>query len=220
MVDHERQVLEQIIRPERIERMERVLDARLVGVCALVEDTYKQQNMTACIRTLEAMGIQNVHVIEGDAPFVPNRKITQGCEKWVDLHHHADPEAAAIALRAQGYRVLATSLDAERTIDELDFTAPAALCFGNELAGISPELADLADERFRVPMHGFTQSFNLSVALGICMHTASEARRRAIGARSDLTPPERAALRARWLRLLRKGSDEVVRALSRRPVDG
>ncbi len=205
-----------MVSPERLERMETVLQGRLGGLVALLEDVHKEQNMSACIRSLEAIGIQNVHVIEGADPFEPNRKVTQGCHKWVDIHRHGNPSDAVAALRARGYRILATSPTAERELSELDFTKPTALCFGNELDGLSASLFDLADETFRIPMTGFSQSFNLSVSVGICMVTAATARRAALGELSDLTEAERDALRNRWLRLLRKGSDEILDALSRK----
>ncbi|MFT5434713.1 MAG: tRNA (guanosine-2'-O-)-methyltransferase [Myxococcota bacterium] len=209
-------ILETMIDEDRIERIDTVLAGRLVGLTALLEDVHKPQNMSACMRTLEAIGIQNVHVIEGDEPFRPNPKITQGCHKWLDVHHHHGPTDAVAALKAAGYRVLATSLEAECTLDELDFSNKTALCFGNELHGISPELAASADETFRLPMYGFSQSFNLSVALGMCMQTAASARRRSIAAPSDMTNDERTELRKRYLRLGRKNSDAILRALAQR----
>ncbi len=214
------ELLAQMVSPERLERMEAVLDGRLGGLAALLEDVHKEQNMSACIRTLEAVGIQNVHVIEGDAPFEPNRKITQGCHKWVDIHRHSDPAAAVAALREAGYRILAAAPDAARALEDLDFSTPAVLCFGNELAGISAPLFELADETVRIPMAGFSQSYNLSVSVGICLVAAAQKRRRALGAPSDLSDIERAELRARWLVLLRKGSDEILDALSRQDHGG
>jgi len=211
--------LEDMIDDDRLERMNSVLSARLVGLTVLLEDVHKPQNMSACMRTLEALGIQHVHVVEGDEPFVPNPKITQGCHKWLDVHHHRTARDAVGALRDAGYRVLATSPDAERTLDELDFSTPAALCFGNELHGITDQLRAEADETFRIPMVGYTRSFNLSVALGMCMHTAANARRKAVGSLTDLDAEQAAALRARYLRLSRKNSGAILRALAAR-IDG
>lgn len=207
---------ESMLSPERTARIDAVLDGRLVGLTVLLEDVYKEQNMGACIRTLEALGVQQVNVIEGDAPFIPNRKITQGCHKWVDIVRHQDAAGAVRALRGQGFRVLVSSPDAEHTLDELDFSTPAALCFGNELHGITDDLAELADERFRIPMYGFTRSFNLSVALSICVHTASNARRRAIDGAGDLGDEQRQTMRRRWVRLSVREADLVSRELSKR----
>ena len=75
---------------------------------------------------------------------------------------------------------------------------------------------ELSDETFRIPMHGFTRSFNISVTLGMCMHTAAIARRRALGRAGDLSEDAKTALRSKWLRLGRKGSDEILAAMRRR----
>lgn len=209
------EVLASMILEERLLRLERVLDQRLGGLTVLLEDVYKEQNMTACIRTLEALGIQNVHVIEGDSDFVPNPRITQGCDKWVDLHKHADAAAAAKALKRSGHRIYATSLEASHRLETIDFSEPCAIVFGNELSGVTDELLALADGTFKIPMFGFSQSFNLSVSVAICAHHAASARRAALGRDSDLSPQDRARLRSSWLRLARKGSDEILEALSR-----
>jgi len=212
--------IESMLSPERVARIDQVLDRRLAGLTVLLEDVYMPQNMGACIRTLEALGVQHVHLVEGTAAFEPHAKITQGCHKWVDIHRHSSAESAVRALRAAGFRVLATALGATRTIDELDFSKPAALCFGNEHAGISSGLAGTADELFQIPMWGFSRSYNLSVALGLCMYEATRARRRAIGRESDLSCDERVRLRTRWLRAALSDADRVLDGLAARAGDG
>jgi tRNA (guanosine-2'-O-)-methyltransferase len=117
-------------------------------------------------------------------------------------------------LRKQGFKIVATSLEAERTLEQLDFSQPMALCFGNELDGVTDELFGLADETFKIPMYGFTQSFNLSVALSLCMHTASNARRRFLGSLTDLKPNETKELRDVWIRRACKNTRRIERALS------
>jgi len=209
-------MLRAMLSEERMEKMEQVLSRRLHGTTVLLEDVYKAQNMSACIRTLEAFGIQNVHIVEGTAPFIVSRKTTQGCHKWVDIHRHIDAPTAVQDLKSRGYRVLATSLNAKRTIEEIDFETPTALCFGNEKDGISEELLELADDHFRIPMFGFTQSFNLSVAVSLCMWQATSRRRLAIQSDTDLTPEQLTELRDRWIHLALKDSDRILDALSAR----
>ena len=207
--------LESLLSPERIERIDYVLQMRLRGLTAVLEDVHHPQNMGACIRTLEAIGIQDVHCVELRDRFVPNEKITQGCHKWVDLHRHKSTLDAVHLLRARGFRIVTTSLHAEKTIDELDYSTPMALCFGNELDGVTDELVSLSDETFKIPMYGFTQSFNLSVALALCMNTAARARRSHIGALTDLDDADRAALRDLWIRRACKNTRKIEEALVR-----
>jgi tRNA (guanosine-2'-O-)-methyltransferase len=211
--------LEQMLSPERLARLDAVLNCRLGGLTVLLEDLHKPQNMGACIRTLEALGIQNVHVVDGEDPFVPNGKITQGCHKWVDIHRHDDLPKAVAALRSSGHQILVGSPYADKSIEELDFSIPSVLCFGNELEGISWQLEEEADLCFRIPMFGYSRSFNISVALGICVHSAASARRLALGEAGDLSPEQKAQLRKQWLKLSRKHSEQIVAGLSTRVRD-
>ena len=209
----------ELVLPERVERMDWVLDRRLVGLTVLLEDVHKPQNMGACMRTIEALGILDVHVIEHSAEFVPNPKVTRGCHKWMRLHRHPSAGDAVRALKADGFRILATSPHATATLEDLDFSTPAALCFGNELDGMTDELMSLCDETFKIPMFGFSESFNISVSVGICLHAAAAARRAALGADSDLTPDQRAALRVEWAPRMRKGSERILDAMARQRAD-
>ena len=219
MTDSTSKHLEQMLSPERLERLDAVLDCRLGGLTVLLEDLHKPQNMGACIRTLEALGIQNVHVIDSEDPFIPNGKVTQGCHKWVDVHHHSDVPSAVSQLREQGYQILATSPTAAATLEDLDLSVPSALCFGNELMGMSWQLEQEADQCFRIPMYGYTKSFNISVALGICLNVASRARRIALNQSGDLSDEQKSELRKKWLILSRKHSEQIVAGLSSRSGD-
>lgn len=210
------QTLEEMMAPERVAKLDAVLAQRLQGITVLFEDVYKRQNVTACIRTVEAFGLQDIHIIEGETRFEPNKAVSLGCEKWLDIHRHKTAADAVARLRDRGYRVLATSLDADLTIDDVDFTEPACICFGNELKGISAELAGAADTTFRVPMFGHTQSFNLSVSVGLIVAAATKARREALGAPGDLPPERVSQLRELWVRRAKKGSARILRALSTR----
>jgi tRNA (guanosine-2'-O-)-methyltransferase len=209
------EIMESLLTDDRAGRIDSVLDARLVSVTALLEDVYMPQNMGACIRTMEALGIQDVHIIEGPEPCVPNAKITQGCHKWVDIHHHAGPADAVGHLRSLGFATYVATPNAPCALDELDYSKPIALCFGNERDGISTELIELADGAFRIPMAGFTRSFNLSVSLGICLHTATSRRRAVLGREGDMDESTRAALKKRWVQLGVKDSERILDALSR-----
>ncbi len=208
-----------MVSERRLERLEAVLSQRLVGLTLLLEDVHDPQNMSACLRTAEAMGLQDVHVVELGVHFKPNPRITQGCDKWLDVSRHTDVDAAVATLRQTGHRVLVTALDATDTLDTLDFAQPTCLAFGNEKAGVTHRLRELADGTFKIPMMGFVQSFNLSVAVGICAYAAATARRHALGCASDLPAERRATLHERWVRLACEHSEAVLAELSRRDAD-
>src|SRR6478736_9071573 len=100
--------LEPMLTPERIARIDAVLAARLGSVVAAVEDTYDPHNAAATIRTCEAFGLQDLHVIEPQARFSAAKGVTRGAHRWIDLHRWPSAEAAAAHLRSHGFRVYAT----------------------------------------------------------------------------------------------------------------
>src|SRR5512144_1610014 len=163
---------------ERIARIDQVLAARLVSVVTLVEDTYDPHNAAATIRTTEAIGLGELHVVEGAERFSAASGVTRGAHRWIELHRWPSPVRAIEALHARGFRVVATLPDAPQTIDEVDVTAPLAVAFGNEHAGLTRAAIEACDGAVRVPMFGFTESFNLSVTVALAMSQIA-ARRRA-----------------------------------------
>ena len=124
---------------ERIARIDAVLAARLQSVVAVVEDTYDPHNAAATIRTTEAIGVSDLHVIEPHERFSAAGGVTRGAHKWIELHRWRRAEEAVAALHAAGFRVFATLPGAPHTIEDVDVTTPIAIAFGNEHAGLSAE---------------------------------------------------------------------------------
>jgi tRNA (guanosine-2'-O-)-methyltransferase len=186
--------------PQRLERIEQVLSQRtrtLTVVLDRLEDTF---NMAAVLRTCEAFGLQDVHVIRNpDAPFKPNGTVTQGCDKWLDLHLYRDFKTCAQALKARGYRVLASALrEGATSLYELAFDAKLALVFGNERFGVSDEVLSHCDGTFVIPMRGFVQSMNISAAASATLSYAVGWRLQHLGKTGDLSEAERSALREQF----------------------
>src|SRR5262252_1956072 len=123
-----------LLTAERIARIDEVLAARLASVVTIVEDTYDPHNAAATIRTSEAIGLGELHVVEGEQRFSIAGGVTCGAHRWIELHRWASVDAAAVALRARGFRVFATLPGAPHTIDDVDVTTPLAVAFGNEHA--------------------------------------------------------------------------------------
>jgi tRNA (guanosine-2'-O-)-methyltransferase len=203
-------VLGPMLTPERIARIDRVLAARLQSVVTIVEDTYDPHNAAATIRTTEAIGLGELHVIEPGERFSAARGVTRGAHKWIELHRWRQAEDAARALHARGFRVYATLPGAPHTIEDVDVTTPIAVAFGNEHAGLSAAAVAAFDGALGVPMHGFTESFNLSVTVALVMSRIAERRRAAIGAKGDLDDETRRVLRARWFALKIRGAVGVL----------
>src|SRR6478672_5124118 len=130
--------LEDLLTPERIARIDAVLDARLGSVVAAVEDTYDPHNAAATIRTSESLGLQELHVIEPGERFSAVKGVTRGSHRWIDLHRWPSAVAAVDALHARGFRVYATLPDATFSIEDVAVDSPLAVIFGNEHDGVSP----------------------------------------------------------------------------------
>ena len=174
--------LEPLVTAERIARIDAVLAARLASVVTVVEDTYDPHNAAATIRTTEALGLQELHVVEPHERFSAATGVTRGAHKWIDLARWSSAEAAVAGLHARGFRVYATVPDATASIEDVDVGGPLAVMFGNEHDGLSPAAVAACDGALGVPMFGFTESFNLSVTVGLAMSRLATRRRLHLGA--------------------------------------
>jgi tRNA (guanosine-2'-O-)-methyltransferase len=203
-------VLEPMLTAERIARIDAVLAARLASVATVVEDTYDPHNAAATIRTTEALGLQDLHVIEPHLRFSATKGVTRGAHRWIDLHRWPAAESAVAHLRESGFRVYATAPDATVSVEDVDVSGPLAILFGNEHEGLSPAAIAACDASITVPMFGFTESYNLSVTVGLAMSRLAMRRRAHLGRTGDLDPARYARLRARWFALRIRGVVGVV----------
>lgn len=196
--------------PERIARIDAVLAMRLGSVATVVEDTYDPHNAVATIRTSEALGLQEVHVLQPGEPFSTTKGVTKGAHRWIDLHRWPSAEVAIPALRARGFRVFATAPGGTVSVEDVDVSTPLALAFGNEHAGLTEATIAACDAAIVVPMFGFSESYNLSVTVGLAMSRIAARRRAYIGSVGDLEEARRARLRARWFALSSRAAIAIV----------
>lgn len=199
-----------LLTAERIARIDQVLATRLGSVVTVVEDTYDPHNAAATIRTTEAIGLGELHVIEPEERFSAAGGVTRGAHKWIELHRWKSAKAAIGALQARGFRVYATLPDAKHSIDDVDVSTPLAVVFGNEHAGLTQEAIDACDGAIGIPMFGFTESFNLSVTVALAMSQLAARRRAAIGSPGDFDEQRIRTLRARWFALKIRGAVGVL----------
>jgi tRNA (guanosine-2'-O-)-methyltransferase len=195
----------ELLLDRRAERIDHVVADRLGTLTLVLEGVHDPHNLAAVLRTAEGLGLQEVHVVlhASGAPggFRPSAAITQGADKWLDVIRHKSAKACVEALRGRGFQLFASLLSYEAIpLERLPFDRKLALIFGNEHDGVSQELAAASDGTFRIPMYGFTQSFNISVAAAIAIHAGVETGRRHAGG-GNLPPRERAALRRRFYAL-------------------
>jgi tRNA (guanosine-2'-O-)-methyltransferase len=195
---------------DRRVRIDAAAAARLGGLRLVIENLHDPHNGAAVLRSAEAFGVQRVDVIESVEPFRFSSVVTQGCEKWLDVVHHPTPADAVAALRADGFALYAAVPGAPKTVEDLDFTRPAAVMIGNEHAGLTGDAVTAADATFGIPMAGMTRSLNLSVAAALIVERAAQLRRRAIGRDGDLDDAAMLALRARFYVASVRGADVVL----------
>jgi len=200
--------------PERKARIDRVVAHRTRTLAVVMEALCDPQNVNAVLRTCEAFGIQDVHVVEGlMKPYDRNKKVSQNADKWLDLHRWRDTRACLEHLRAEGFQVYATHLDpGARPLSELSFAGKVALVFGNEHRGVSHQALALCHARYAIPMLGFVQSLNVSVAAAISIAAAVVRRVEERGRHGDLSAAEAAALRQRFYLLAVKQRARITKA--------
>ncbi len=220
MTDHELyDQLAEFISPNKRELFDRMAPLRTKHVTVVLEDIYQSQNASAVVRTSDLVGIQDIHVIENRNAYQLNPDVTLGSSKWVDVHRyrtHPDNTMACVEeLRSKGYRIIATSPRSENNTPEtIDLDRPMAFCFGTELTGLSTPLLDAADEHLRIPMHGFTESYNISASAAIVLYTVMQ-RLRASDAKWQLDDDTLIALKLAWARKVVHSAAHIEERLRR-----
>lgn len=211
-------VLDQLlpqITMERQKRFDEVLAHRTFEVATVCEGIYDRGNISAVVRSAEAFGFAPFHIIERDDKFKNSQRVTRGADKWIEEKKWQDSHAAIDYLRSENRKLIVTSLDANISIDEIDFSQPVALVMGNEKDGVSELMKSSADYRIKIPMYGFVQSFNISVAAAISLYHISQ-KRKALGKVSELTHQQREILRAHYvLRTLDSGAQQMEEFFNR-----
>jgi len=190
--------------PRRLARAEAVLRARLRRLCVVLEDAHDPHNTSAVLRTCEAFGIQDVHLVaEAQAESILNPRVTIGAHRWLTLHRHRGAAAAITALRSSGHDIYVSHLDpSARPLPAIDPVRPAAYVFGNERSGVTQQWLDAADATFWIPTSGFGGSLNLSVAVAVTVYDRLMGRRGATLPPGDLDDAACDALRREWFAAL------------------
>ncbi|NEQ49192.1 MAG: RNA methyltransferase [Leptolyngbya sp. SIO3F4] len=190
--------------PDRKAKIETVLAHRTRYVTVLLEDIHTSQNAGAVLRNCDNFGVQDVHIIEQTTSFKVNLNVTRGCQKWLTTYRYRQQRGNARicinALKAQGYCIVATTPHTDACeLPELPLDRPIALLFGNELDGLSATALIHADTHLKIPMYGFSESFNISVSTALCLQSICD-RLRQSSYSWQLTQDEQQSLRLQWYR--------------------
>lgn len=189
----------------RLEKFEQYILERTRYITVVLEDIYQPHNASAVLRSAEGFGIQDIHIIENRNRYQVNRDVALGASQWLSLNKYNGSEnntkQCIDSLRAKGYRIVATTPHTnDCLVHELDLAkGPVALFFGTEIDGLTKDVIDSADEFVRIPMHGFTESFNISVSAAICMYELSSRLRRT-SIPWQLSPEEQLDIKLNWVR--------------------
>lgn len=202
--------LEGFITPERKARFMEVLQNRTRYLTVALEDVYQLHNTSAVIRSCDVFGLQEAHLIEGRHGHRLDKNIAMGAQRWVDIHRHSNPSKCIKALRERGYHIVATTPRAGSTsLQDFSLQGPTALFFGTEKEGLSQEVLQQADAALYIPMHGFTESLNISVAAAIILQQLTTSLR-ASDLPWQLSPEEILQKRLDWTRKTIHSADEII----------
>jgi len=163
--------------PERLERINTMLDKRQPDLTVCMEGLHKAHNLAAVVRTCDAIGISDVHAVWKSDEAEVRGGSAAGSQNWIDVHNYNKTLDAITALKAQGMQVLVTNLsDTAVDFREIDYTKPTAIILGQEKFGASMAALELADQDIVIPMVGMVQSLNVSVACSVVLYEAQRQR--------------------------------------------
>jgi len=160
----------------RKKKFDDVIQWRTRHLTIALEDIYQSHNASAVLRSCDCFGVQDIHIIENRNKYDVDPDVALGSSKWLTLHKYNSEENNTLTcindLKKKGYKVIATTPhEKDCNIEELDVTQKVCLFFGTELKGISDVVREKADGFVKIPMYGFTESFNISVSAALCLHT-------------------------------------------------
>lgn len=161
--------------PERNERLTSVLNKRQPDLTVVLENVFDPHNISAVMRTADAVGIQDIYILNHKIP--PHRKwgakSSSSAAKWLTIHQFTDAAECFAALRKNHKKIYTTHLSTDAVgLHELDMTESVALVFGNEHSGVSDEIIAMADGNFIIPQVGIIKSLNISVACAVTLYEA------------------------------------------------
>ena len=167
--------LKKFVADERRELFEKKIQERTQHITIVLENIFQGRNISASIRSADCFGIQDVHIIENDNIFNDDSEVSIGAEKWITTKKYNQKNHNSIdaiyKLKEQGYQIIAaTPHNTDCNLYDIDIIKQkTAIIFGSEVKGCSKEALELADKRMKIPMYGFTESFNISVSVALCL---------------------------------------------------
>lgn len=214
-------LLKEHVTEQRWATFERVIQDRTRYITMVLEDIYQPHNASAVMRTCDCFGIQDIHIIENHNSYEVNPEVTLGSTKWLQLERYNQPGnknsvRCAEELRKDGYALVATSPHVDGyTSADVPIDRPLAIMMGTEGRGLSNDLLQTADYHLRIPMYGFTESYNLSVSAAMIIHRLSE-RLRNSDIKWHLSKENESQTLLAWLKKTIRNSEAIISELEAR----
>ena len=176
-----------------------------------MEDVFQMHNTSAVVRTYKVFGVQQAHSIEGRFGKRLDAKIAMGAQKWVDVFRYDNTQHCIDTLHAKGYQIIATTPHKDAYfLNDFDISKKSAFFFGTEKEGLSEQVLSQADTFLKIPMVGFTESLNISVAVAIVLQQLTDRLRRS-DLRWQLTEEERYDTLVHWTKQSIRNVNDVLK---------
>lgn len=166
--------LESMMPESKKQKIAQVLPFRTRHVVTVIENVLDSNNTNAILRTSEALGIQEAHLVYGNIRYIPQKSVSKGAHLWMDTFKYGKSEKDNALdciqhLKQKGFQLIVTTPDASKSVEQLNLNKPLAVCFGQESKGLSETFLKHADEQICIPQYGFTESYNVAVAAGMVL---------------------------------------------------
>lgn len=203
--------LQNFITEERKQRFLEIISQRTNHFTVAMEDVFQMHNTSAVVRTCEVFGVQQAHSIEGRYGKRLDEKIAMGAQKWVDVFRYDDTQKCIDILREKGYQIVATTPHKDAyLLNDFDISKKSAFFFGTEKEGLSEKVLAQADTYLKIPMVGFTESLNISVAVAIVLQQLTDKLRRS-NIKWQLTDEERYRILEQWTKVSVRNVKDVMK---------
>lgn len=167
--------LSQFVVEERLQLFEKKIQDRTQYITVVLENIFQSRNIAASIRSADCFGIQDVHIVENENIFNNDSEVSMGAEKWVTINRNKQEKNNTIQtiqyLKSKGYQIIATTPhNTDCDLYDININqGKIALFFGSEVKGCSKEMLERADKKIKIPIYGFTESYNVSVSVALCL---------------------------------------------------
>ena len=200
---------------------EEIIKNRTRHITVVLEDIYQPHNASAVLRSADLFGVQDIHIIENKNQYAVNPDVALGSSKWLTLNKYNQQEQNTLAcfeaLRKEGYKIVATTPHKDDVmLDELPLKQKTAVVFGTELQGLSDIALENADAYVKIPMYGFTESFNISVSAALTLFNLTEKLRKS-KINWKLSEEEELEIQIDWAKSTIKKAELLIQEFQNRP---